>query len=109
MQVYEEMVRDALNELADEEHQRRLWTSLTPSGQSSLEECWERLFDNSGLGAALDSRTQVFGEQPDQCLRELDEALRQVPATASADDVIASDEMVLVRSLAKSTLGLLPD
>jgi hypothetical protein len=109
MQVYEEMVRDALNELADEEYQRQLWASLTPSGQSSLEACWERLFDDSGLSAALDLQTEVFGEQPDQCLRELDAALRQVPANASADDVIASDEMVLVRSLANRTLGLLSD
>ena len=109
MQVYEEMVRDALNELADEEYQSQLWTSLTPSGQSSLEECWERLFDDSGLGAALDRQTEVFGDQPDQHLRELDAALRQVPANASADDIIASDEMVRVRSLANTTLGLLPD
>jgi hypothetical protein len=108
MQVYEEMVRYALSELADEDHQRQLWTSLTPSGQSSLEECWERLFDDSGLGDALDQQAEVFGEQPDQCLRELDAALRQVSATESADDVIASDEMVLVRSLASKTLGLLP-
>ena len=109
MQVYEEMVRDALSELADAEYQRQLWTSLTPSGQSSFEECWERLFDDSGLGDALDGQTEVFGEQPDQSLRELDAALRQVPANASADDVIASDEMVLVRSLANRTLGLISD
>jgi len=107
--VYEEMVRDALSELADEDFQRQVWTSLTPSGQSSLEECWERLFDDSGLGAALDGPTEVFGEHTDQCLRELDAALRLVAATASADDVIESDEMVLVRGLAKSALGHLPD
>lgn len=109
MQVYEEMVRDALSELADEDHQRQLWTSLTPSGQSSLEECWERLFDDSGLSAALDRQTEVFGEQPDQSLRDLDAALRQVPVNASADDVIASDEMALVRRLATTTLSLLSD
>ena len=109
MQVYEEMVRDALSELADEDFQRQVWTSLTPSGQSSLEECWERLFDDSGLSAALESPTEVFGEQPDQCLRELDAALRQVPTAASVEDVLASDEMVLVRGLARSTLGHLPD
>ena len=109
MQVYEEMVRDALGELADAEHQRQLWSSLTPSGQSSLEECWERLFDDSGLGDALDGQTEVFGEQADQCLRELDEALRLVPTDGSTDEVIASDEMVLVRSLASRALGLLAD
>ena len=109
MPVYKEMVRDALIELADEDYQRQHWTSLTPSGQSSLEECWERLFDDSGLGDALDGEAEVFGEQSDQCLREVDAALRQVPATASADDVIASDEMALVRSVAKTTLDLLPD
>ena len=109
MQVYEEMVRDALSELADEDFQREVWTSLTPSGQSSLEECWERLFDDSGLGEALDGQTEVFGERPDQCLRELGEALRQVPAGASADDVIASSEMLLVRRLAKTTINLLVD
>lgn len=109
MQVYGEMVRDALGELADAEYQRQLWSSLTPSGQSSLEECWERLFDDSGLGAALDGQAEVFGDQPDQCLRELDAALRLVPANGSADDVIASDEMVLVRSLANRALGLLSD
>jgi hypothetical protein len=109
MQVYEEMVRDALHELADHEHQRQEWTSLTPSGQSSFEACWERLFEDSGLGPALDQQTEVFGEQPDQCLRELDTALRQVPADDSAEDVIASDEMVLVRSLATTALGLLPE
>ena len=109
MQVYEEMVRDALGELADGEYQRQHWTSLTPSGQSSFEACWERLFDDSGLGEALDGQAEVFGDQADQCLRELDAALRQVPANDSADDVIVSDEMVLVRSLASRALGLLSD
>lgn len=109
MQVYSEMVRDALGELADGEHQRQLWTSLTPSGQSSLEECWERLFDDSGLGDALDRETEVFGDQADQCLRELDAALRLVPTNAATNEVIASDEMVLVRSLASRALGLLSD
>ncbi len=109
MQVHEEMVRDALSDLADEDYQQRTWTSRTPSGQSSLEECWERLFDSSGLGALLDNETEVFGEHPDQCLRELDAALRAVPADGSASEVLDSDEMVLVRSLASRTLGLLAD
>lgn len=109
MQVYSDMVRDALGELADGEHQRQLWSSLTPSGQSSLEECWERLFDDSGLGDALDGETEVFGDRADQCLRELDAALRLVPTNAATNDVIASDEMVLVRSLASRALGLLSD
>ncbi|TPG13924.1 hypothetical protein [Pedococcus bigeumensis] len=109
MQVHEEMVRDALSDLADEDYQRRDWTSRTPSGQSSLEECWERLFDDSGLGTALDSETEVFGDHPDQCLRELDTALRAVPVDASASEVLDSEEMALVRSLASRTLGLLAD
>ena len=109
MQVHEEMVRDALGDLADEDYQHRTWTSRTPSGQSSLEECWERLFDDSALGPALESETEVFGDQADQCLRELDEALRAVPVDASASEVLDSDEMVLVRSLASRTLGLLAD
>ena len=109
MQVHQEMVRDALSDLADEDFQHRTWTSRTPSGQSSLEECWERLFDGSGLSTALEDQTEVFGDQPDQCLRELDAALRAVPADASASEVLDSDEMVLVRSLASRTLGLLAD
>ena len=108
MQVHEEMVREALSELADEDFQQRTWTSRTPSGQSSLDECWERLFDSSGLGIALDQQTEVFGDHPDQCLRELDAALREVPADASASEVVESDEMVLVRNLATRTLPLIP-
>lgn len=53
MQVYRDRVIDALNELADRDYQERVWSGLDPRLMSSLTECIEELFDDSGLVKAL--------------------------------------------------------
>jgi hypothetical protein len=102
VKLYVSKVLEALDELADVREQRRLW--LASSGEvSSLVEVCCGLFDDSGLGDAM-NKGSVFGADVDGSLHQLRRRLQQIvrthaqsPATAILDD----PEMVTVRSLAQ--------
>lgn len=71
MIVIHRIVKSALTELADEDYQRRVWFGTGDDEVSSLTECTCQLFDDSGLGAALDRNVSVYGSAADDDLRTL--------------------------------------
>ena len=71
MRVLTSLVGEALEELSDDTYQARVWTGATTGVVSSLEECLAQLFDDSGLGDALDRKQPVFGRAIDDRLNAL--------------------------------------
>lgn len=112
-----EMVLDCLAELSSREEQERLWLSTGAHGAeiSSPVEVVCRLFDDSGLGVALDgawrqrkgrreaSDEPVYDVHIDRRINVLGELLRQIPV-GSPQRVIDSTEMADVRIVAAHLL-----
>ncbi len=113
-----ERVLDCLAELSSREEQERLWLSTGAHGAevSSPVEAICSLFDDSGLGDALDwawrqreggrevSDEPVYDVQIDQRIRALGELLRKLP-TGSPQQVIDSPVMAEVRTAAAQILS----
>jgi hypothetical protein len=85
--VHRRLVVEALSELADAEVRERRWTA-GGGGVSSLEECICRLYDDSGLGDALDRSELVFSERIDCELSQLRRTLRSVRVGRPPEDVL---------------------
>ena len=98
------MVKEALAELADAEYRERVW--LAADGEvSSPEESFCQLFDDSGLGHALDSGGGAFNASIDDKLRALDQLPTKAAAgTPAPRDVLDHDEIDVVRGLAAAAL-----
>lgn len=103
IRVVDELVEDALRELADRDAQARLWQASGGPEVSSLIECTSRLWDDSGLATAMD-RGVVYNESIDRHLREFHTVLRRIDATAPVDVVIASPDLSEARPLARALL-----
>lgn len=101
--VVDELVEDALRELADEEVQMRLWKASVGPEVSSLVECTSRLWDDSGLAAAMD-RAVVYNVRIDGQLRQLRSVLHRVDATAPVDVILASPNLADARRIAQALL-----
>jgi len=99
--VVDELVEDALRELADEEVQMRLWKASAGPEVSSLVECTSRLWDDSGLAAAMD-RAVVYSVTIDGHLRQLRSVLHRIDATAPVDVILASPDLMDARRLARA-------
>ena len=65
--VVDEIVEDALRELVDPARQRELWLSTGDPEVSSFMECVSRLWDDSGLGTALDRPGTVYTQDVQRC------------------------------------------
>ena len=114
-----EMVLDCLVELSSREEQERLWLSTGADGGevSSPVEAICTLFDDSGLGGALDwswfqreggrdvPDEPVYNTEVDGRIRALRELLRKLPS-GPPQHLIDSREMANVRLAAAQ---LLPD
>lgn len=109
MWVGHEHVVDALRELSDERLQRLLWLSDGTGGAdvSSLVECIERLYTDSGLGEALRSGS-VYGLDVDADLRLLARELDRIDGQLDPATLLADPVMIHVRSSAAALLGRLP-
>ncbi|MCE5197983.1 MAG: hypothetical protein ABFD54_13790 [Armatimonadota bacterium] len=95
-----------LRELADENYQRRVWTSSSGPEMSSFDEDVCGLFDDSGLGDELDKPGPVFSEVIDRHLRVLDARLQSIDARCHPLEVIQDPRMEEVRAQAKHLLDL---
>jgi hypothetical protein len=97
-------VEEALLELADEDSQRRLWTSTGAGGAdvSSFEECMACLFDDSGLADALE-RGLVYGAETDAFLRKLARLSKRMDTRRRPEELIADPLMTTMRLLARET------
>ena len=100
-----------LHELADEGEQRRLWLSTGPPEVSSFVEALCGLYDDTGLGQALERRgeTPVFGAEIDRSLIELHEVTTWVDQRSAPEELLAHPSMKVVRSLAARAHRLLSD
>lgn len=103
MHVYRQLVLEALNELADRAYQERVWSGSDPRLMSSLTECVEQLFDDSGLALALD-RGRVFGASIDEKLRLLGSWLGAIEATQPTSDLLRDEALFRSRVLAAEIL-----
>jgi len=101
--IVRDLVTSALTELADESRQRRLWLASEGPEVSSFAECVSRLWDDSGLAAALDSGAPAFGADIDDELRELRELLREINPN-SPPAVILEDRRLSAARFAARTL-----
>jgi hypothetical protein len=109
MHVLHGLVIEGLDDLADEDRQRRLWLSDGTDGEvSSLGEAWATTFDDSGLAVALE-RGSVYPDRSDSDLARLRQVLRRVPIKSPPEEIITSSVMADVRVLASSLATRLRD
>jgi hypothetical protein len=107
--VYGDLVVDALRELANEDVRARLWLSDGSDGEvSSFDECVCRLFDDSGLGDALDKGDVAFYPDVDAALRDLRKALRRVDAHQRPQEIIRDPLILQAEAQSQRILELLP-
>lgn len=98
-------VRSGLGELADADYQARVWTGHGAANEmSSFVECVSRLFDDSGLDAALENNERVFGAAIDRDLAALGDLVTKVDGDLSPDDLIRQPGMRLIRERASAIL-----
>lgn len=104
-----EHVRWALEELSDEREQVRLWLSDGSVGKevSSFVEAHCSLFDESGLGDALEKNSTGLGEKIDSQLVLLGTLLRGIDSRRAPQDIVADPLMGRVRAAAAETLKAL--
>lgn len=99
----DELVEDALRELADEETQTWLWRATQGPKVSSLLECASRLWDDSGLATEMD-RGVVYNDNIDTHLRLLRGLLHRIDATAPVDVILANAHLPDARRRAQILL-----
>ena len=99
-----EHIRDALNELADEEYQRKLWTASEGPEVSSLTEAIERLYDDSALTLELEADREVYSPHIDQMLRQLGDLLVKIDARRPPEEILQDPRMATVRRRAAAIL-----
>lgn len=109
MDVNHDHIEDSLRELADEREQRRLWLSDGSGGRdvSSFQECACHLFDDSGLGDALDRPGIVYTQPIDDRLTLLRLALRRIDSRRSPGALLDDPALDAVRASASEILRLL--
>jgi hypothetical protein len=100
-------VIECLRELANYDYQRKVWLASSGPEVSSFTEAVCGLFDDSGLGKALDKPHNVFTNEIDALLRELRMAIRKIDGLRKPLIVIADPEMDHVRRLAERILLLI--
>jgi hypothetical protein len=105
--IYWQRVEECLLELSSLDEQHRLWKSSGPPEVSSFVEAVEQLFLDSGLDHPLHAGKTGRGQECEQRLIELEEALMSVNANQTPDALIVSSEMEKVRRIATVALSAL--
>lgn len=82
-----EHIREALQEFADEELQRRRWTA-TGSEVSSLTEAISMLYDDSALVLELEAGREVYRPDIDQMLSDLLVLLKKIDQRRPAEEIL---------------------
>lgn len=102
--IVDELIEDALRELADEERQRTLWLSTGPPEVSSFVECMSRLWDDSGLATAMEQPGFVYDKEIDEELHRLDSVLGHVDADQPVDRLLTDPYLMEARGMAQALL-----
>lgn len=100
-----ESVRESLEELASRDIQERRWTA-SEGEVSSFVEAVEGLFDDSGLGLALERDQDTFDPRARALFTELDKSIAALDPYAPPADLINDERMGDVRRLAHDLLQL---
>ncbi len=102
---FDDLARECLVELADEQFQNDVWTgrNAPPNVMASFVEAACGLFDDSFLGSALDTGW-VYGEPVDGLLRRLSVEIDAIDEYAPIDELLANPRMRTVRALAAEIL-----
>ena len=102
--VYNEIVEECLQEFADEEAHGVLWRSDGKSDVSSFIECSCRLWDDSGLGDAMEKPGVIYSKDIDDKLRRLHIVLRKVDYRQPVDNVLQDPNLRAARGMAGALL-----
>lgn len=108
--IYKEKIIELLRELSDHAFQRRVWLASSGPEVSSFTEAVSGLFDDTGLGDVLDSRSPVFSPAIDELLDKLRQDIEPVlrlEKQMPTDVLIESDEMNGIRRSAHELLTLI--
>jgi len=92
-----------LKELSDADYQQRVWAKRSDSEASSLNEATAALYDDSGLGEALEKNDVTFSPEIDRRLSDLRVVLRgflQEQSTKELQEILDSANWSLVREKA---------
>lgn len=105
--VYKQEAVEALQELADESLQRRRWLADSVPEISSFTEAVCQLFDDTGLGEALEKPTgsPVFSLAIDDRLRELDKMAAQFDHFMDPEKQVEHPQLRRIRDLAAAILA----
>lgn len=103
--VLHSVVSEALRELSDEDYQRRVWLAESGPEVGSLTEAIERLFDDSGLGDALEDSKTAYLPETVSALSELDSLLKQIDDRRSPAVTLSDPRLRRVRELAATALN----
>lgn len=111
IKVYKENAIKYLFGLADYEYQKRVWAEgKAKPGDTSIsfiEGCC-MVFDDTGVGDALEAGQTVFGTVADQAIRDLSDATDQVDYEHKPDSmIIDTPAMQTVREKAAKVLQLI--
>ena len=109
IRVFHQTVREALSELSDRAYQERVWMASEGPEVGSLTEAISGLYDDSGLGRALDRGQEVYGPQIDNLLVELRRLLKRVDDRRAPMAILQDPQMNRVRNLASDILRRLTD
>ena len=98
-----------LEELADQELQKKLWAGKSDGEVSSFTEAICVTFDDSGLGNMIDSNknSEITPEEFIIKAKRLDAIQKRIPDSLTPDDVIKHPLMNEVRALAADLLSIL--
>jgi hypothetical protein len=102
--IVDELIEDALRELADESRQRHLWLASNGDEISSFTECVERLWTDSGLAHELERRDVVYTHAIDDDLRKLDAFLHGIDASRADEEIIDDPHFQRARLMARKLL-----
>lgn len=102
--VNKSLVRECLRELADYEFQKRTWLASTGPEVSSFSELISQLYDDTGLGDALEGADLIFDARIDGILREIDKAASHVNQRLPASQLLEEPSMKVIRRLATEAI-----
>ena len=93
------MVVDCLRDLSDPDFQNRVWIRGEGPEVSSFVETVCELFDDSGLGTALEKGTCVYDEDIDSKLNKLSEMLDDIDTQEDIKRVVTSKKWTRIIKL----------
>lgn len=102
--INKSQIYNCLRELADYEFQKRTWLASTGPEVSSFPELISQLFDDTGLGDALENDFTGFDTQTNEALRDLGKAVSKVNQKLLPGKLLESREMGSVREMASRVL-----